>query len=90
MTPSLTDWLQKNRFVVVSVDTGGHRIRVREDVCTDLLCHEQTVVVTEDGTPAGLDALHPGDTVKVESEGERPQRIVVLRRVWEDLASPEL
>jgi hypothetical protein len=90
MTQSLTEWLQKNRFVVVSVDTEHGRIRVREDVCTDLLCHEQTVVVTEDGAPAGLDALNPGDTVKVESEGERPLRIVVLRRVWEDLASPEL
>ena len=90
MTQNLTDWLQQSRLMVVSVDRDQGRVRVKEDACTDLLCHEHTVVVTEDGTTAGLDALNPGDIVKVESAAGRTQRIVVLRRVWEELASPEL
>jgi len=34
--------------------------------------------------------LNPGDIVKLDSSGGRPDRIVVVRRVWEELTSPEL
>jgi hypothetical protein len=47
--------------------------------------------VAADGeTTASLDALSPGDIVKIESPAGGPTRIVVLRRAWEEYASPEL
>ncbi|OGK96344.1 MAG: hypothetical protein A3E31_07995 [Candidatus Rokubacteria bacterium RIFCSPHIGHO2_12_FULL_73_22] len=91
MTQSLTDWLQQARVTVVEVDREAGRLRVRGtgDACSDLACSEATVVVTDDAARAGLDALYPGDIVRVESAGGRPERIVVLRRVWDELTSPE-
>ena len=92
MTQSLTEWLQQSRVMVVDVDTVKRRLRVKghADVCTELSCSEATVVVTDDETHATLDTLNPGDIVKVESAPGQPQRIVVLRRVWDELTSPEL
>ncbi len=91
MTQGFTDWLQKSRLTVVDVDATRGRLRVRgeADACSDLACGEQTVVLTEEGA-AGLAALSPGDTVKIEPAVDRPERIVVLRRAWEDTASPEI
>lgn len=92
MTQSLTDWLQQSRLLVVEVDTKAGRLRVRgaEDACTELSCQERTLVVTDEGTTHDLDALNPGDIIKVESAAGRPEKIVVLRRAWEEWASPEL
>ena len=92
MTESFTDWLQSSRLVVVAVDKGQGRVRVRsaQDVCTDLACHDATLVVSDDdGQQRDLDGLNPGDIVKVESAGTRTNRIVVVRRVWDELSSPE-
>jgi hypothetical protein len=91
MSQSLTDWLQQSRFVVVAVDPArGHlRIKSEAEVCTDLSCHERTLVVTDDGTAPDLTALNAGDIVKIEEASGRPERIVVVRRVWEELTSPE-
>ena len=51
-------------------------------------------MLTENGTIAGVDALYPGDIVRVETEvaedGVSVAKVVVLRRVWESIASPEL
>jgi len=47
-------------------------------------------VVTDEDARAGLDALNPGDIIKIEPTGGRPERIVVLRRAWDELASPEV
>ena len=33
--------------------------------------------------------LNAGDIVRVEETAGRPERIVVVRRVWEELTSPE-
>ena len=62
MTQSLTDWLQQNRLVVVSVDPASRRVRLKGEagVCTDLACAEQTVVVTDDTATGALDALNVG------------------------------
>jgi hypothetical protein len=92
MTQSLTDWLQQRRFTVVAIDTAGGRLRVRgaDEACSDLSCHQQTVVVTDDGLVGSLGVLNPGDIVKIESGAGRLEKIVVLRRVWDELASPEL
>ena len=92
MSQSLTEWLQASRLLVVEVDKGEGRVRVRgaEDRCSELSCREQTLVVTDEGTTGDLDALNPGDIVKIEAPTGQPQRIVVLRRAWEEWASPEL
>ena len=92
MTQSLTDWLQQNRLIVVSVDPATHRLRLKSaaDVCTDVSCSEQTVVVSEESAQAGLAALNAGDIVRLDGGTPRqPERIVVVRRVWEELTSPE-
>jgi hypothetical protein len=90
MTQSLTDWLQQSRLIVVGVDAEHRRVRVKNDAeaCTDLSC-EQTLVVCDEGTGPDLAALNPGDIIKVEHTAGRPERIVVVRRVWEELTSPE-
>lgn len=91
MTQSLTDWLQQNRLVVVAVDqeTGRLRVRAEGDACRDLSCHEATVVIGDDGSHGGLRTLGPGDIVRLDGPAGRPERIVVVRRAWEELTSPE-
>jgi len=92
MSQSLTDWLQQSRLLVVEVDKdrGPGGVRGPQDECTELSCQAQTLVVSEEGATADLEALNPGDIVKVESRAGHPERIVVLRRAWEEWASPEL
>src|SRR5438874_5930188 len=92
MAESLTEHLQTSRLVVVEVKRAAGRLRVRGegDVCTELSCSAQTLVVTDEDAVAGLDTLHPGDIIKVDPAGGRPDRIVVLRRAWDELASPEV
>jgi hypothetical protein len=90
MTQSLSDRLQQERVTVVEVDPDHGRLRVKGDGCSDLSCHDRTVVITEDASEAGLEALNPGDVVRIETVATRVARIVVLRRVWEQIASPEL
>jgi hypothetical protein len=90
MAQSLTDWLQQSRVMVVEVSGDRDRLRVRGETCSDLSCHEGTTVITEDGAKAPLSALNPGDIVRIEEDGPGIARIVVLRRVWEHIASPEL
>ena len=91
---NLTERLQQTRLMVVEIDREHGRLRVKGDACSDLSCHEQVIVLTEDGTIAGVDALYPGDIVRVETDvaegGVSVAKVVVLRRVWESIASPEL
>ena len=91
MAHSLTDWLQQSRVVVVGVDPVSRRVRVKgeADACTDLSCSERTLVVTDDGAAPNLASLNAGDIVRVEEKAGRAERIVVVRRVWEELTSPE-
>ena len=89
---SLTDSIQQDRHLVVSVDPVRHIVRLKgfADACTDLSCSEQTLVVSDDGgSRADLAALNAGDIVKLEGPPGRPRRIVVVRRVWDELSSPE-
>jgi hypothetical protein len=78
--------------VVVSVDPARRELRVRgaQDSCSALQCGGDTVVVADDEAEGSLSSLNPGDIVKVDSSDPGPTRIVVLRRVWEEYASPEL
>jgi hypothetical protein len=92
MAHGLTDWLQQNRLVVVSVDPVARRVRVRTaaEACTDLACADGTVIVGDEHAAGGLEALNAGDIVRLDGgEPGRPARIVVVRRVWEELTSPE-
>jgi hypothetical protein len=91
MTTSLTDLLQKTRLTVVEVDAARRHLRVRgdADACSDLACGERTVVLADEGD-GGLEALNPGDIIKVEPASGGTQTIVVLRRAWEEIASPEV
>jgi hypothetical protein len=91
MSQSLTDWLQQSRFVVVAVDPARRSLRIKSEAeaCTDISCSERTLVVTEEGAAPDLTALNAGDIVKIEEASGRPERIVVVRRVWEELTTPE-
>lgn len=88
---SFTESLQRDRHVVVSVDTARRTVRVKSaaEACTDLSCSEATLVVSDEGTGADLAMLNAGDIVRLEGPGSRPERIVVVRRVWDELSSPE-
>lgn len=88
---SFTEALQRDRHIVVSVDAtrGTVRIKNAAEACTDLSCSDQTLVVSDQGTRADLAMLNAGDIVRLEGPGGRPERIVVVRRVWDELSSPE-
>ena len=89
MSQSLTDWLQQSRVVVVAVDPAARRVRVKSEAqaCTDLSCSERTLVMTDQGAPAGLASLNAGGALR--NDAVTTDRIVVVRRVWEELTSPE-
>ena len=86
-----TESLQKDRHIIVSIDSSRGTVRVKgfADACTELSCSEETLVVSDEGTRADLALLNPGDIVRLEGPGGRPARIVVVRRVWDELSSPE-
>ncbi|HLC41397.1 MAG TPA: hypothetical protein VJO34_07180 [Methylomirabilota bacterium] len=91
MVQSLTDWLQQSRLTVVAIDKENGRLRVKqqEGQCSDLTCHGEAVVVADDGTRGDLDLLNPGDIIRVEPAIDRPERVIVVRRAWDELTSPE-
>lgn len=91
MTENFTDSLQHHRMIVVAVDHESSRVRVKEasDACTDLTCSGETLVVSDEGASTDLQTLNPGDIIKVEGMTGSPGRIVVVRRVWDELSSPE-
>ena len=66
---------------VLSV-TGTGQVRVSE-------VNRGTLVLTEETQGAGLALLKPGDVIRVEPRHGQIQRIVVLRRGWQELESPE-
>jgi len=92
MAQSLSELIQESRLMVVEVDKGRGLLRVKDaaDACSDLSCSKQALVVTEFEARADLGILNPGDIVKVEPAVGPAQKIVVLRRAWEEIASPEI
>ena len=88
----LTESIQQDRHIVVAVDATRGTVRVKgfADACTDLSCSEQTLVVSDDkGGRGDLTSLNACDIVRLEGPVGRPTRIVVVRRVWDELSSPE-
>jgi len=59
------------------------------DACTDLRAPSRPVV-SDDKGGARSHPLNAGDIVSLEGAVGRPARIVVRRRVWDELSSPEL
>ncbi len=90
MAKSLTEELQEGRFVIVSADPEKRTVRIRAeaDMCREMACHDETRVTTDDG-PSHLGTLNAGDIVRVAMVDGRAREIVVVRRVWEELSSPE-
>jgi hypothetical protein len=91
MTQGFTDSLLQHRLIVVAVDKAGGRVRVKnaDDACSELSCSGGTEVCCDEGTSADLESLNPGDVVKLEGPAGRPERIVVVRRAWDEITSPE-
>jgi hypothetical protein len=90
MAESITSWLE-SRLTVVDVRpaTGLVRVKGLADACDDLACGRDTVVVASEGAEGGLEALNPGDIIRLERSPGAADRIVVVRRVWDELTSPE-
>jgi hypothetical protein len=91
MAQSVTDALHQDRMIIVAVDATRGRVRIKgaADVCSELSCSGETLVCCDEGTSPDLGALNPGDIVKLEGPEGRPERIVVVRRAWDELTSPE-
>ena len=87
----LSGSVQTGRQTVLNVDPAGRRflsltgtgqVRVSE-------VGKGALVVTEETQGAGLGLLKPGDVIRVDAPHGQIQKIVVLRRGWRELESPE-
>src|SRR5437773_7423302 len=78
MTRSLTEHIQSSRLVVVEVKRAEGRLRVRgeADMCTELSCSEETLVVTDEDAKAGLDTLTLGQSSRFKRPAGVPHRLV--------------
>ena len=72
---------RSQRRAVLSV-TGTGQVRVSD-------VSKSATVVTEETQGTNLSLLKAGDVVRVEAPRGQIQRIVVLRRGWQELESPE-
>ena len=93
-TPSPTRMsgaVQMGRNTVLSVDPAARRFRSLTSTGHVRVSHvsKGTLVVTEEAQAAGLALLMPGDVSRVEAPHGPIQRIVVVRRGWQELESPE-
>lgn len=91
MAESFSENLQANRLTVVEIlkDAGRLRVKGPAEACTEVSCGAEVVVEASEGPTGGLEALLPGDIIRLEPESHGGQRIVVVRRVWDELTSPE-
>jgi hypothetical protein len=87
----LTGAVQSGRHTVLNVDpatrrvlslTGTGQVSVSE-------VDRSARVVTDETQDATLALLRPGDVIRVEAPYGHIQKIVVLRRGWQELESPE-
>ena len=83
--------VQMGRDTVLSVDPAARRFRALTGTghvrVSDV--SKGTLVVTEEAQAGGLGLLMPGDVIRVEAPHGQVHRIVVLRRGWQELESPE-
>jgi len=88
---NLTAAIQTGRMTVLKVNREANQIvslnsegRVRVTGVSN-----KAVVVTEDKKAADLALLNAGDLIQVEPRDGQIQRILVLRRAWQETTSPE-
>lgn len=88
---NLTGVIQTGRMTVLEVNKEAHQIVSLNSVGRVRVAEVSTkaVVVTEDKKAADLALLNAGDLIQVEPRDGQIQRIVVLRRAWQETASPE-
>ena len=87
----MTGALQVGRQTVVNVDPAAGRL-VSVAGTGQVSVSEVSrgaLVVTDERQGVGLGLLMPGDVIRVEAPHGQNQRIVVLRRGWQELESPE-
>jgi hypothetical protein len=91
MAERLSESLQSTRLTVIEILKEAGRLRVKgaADACTDVACGTEAIVEASEGPSGGLEALYPGDIIRLEPTPGGPQRIRVVRRVWDELTSPE-
>lgn len=83
--------LTAGRHTVLTVDPAARRFLSRTDTGRVDVSEvgQGALVVTDDTQGAGLAHVKPGDVIRVEAPNGQVQRIVVLRRGWRELESPE-
>lgn len=87
----LTGALQSGRHTVLNVDPGARRVLSLTGTGQVSVSEvdREARVVTDETQDAGLALLKPGDVIRVEAHAGQIQKIVVLRRGWQELESPE-
>jgi hypothetical protein len=73
----LTEQLQADRMTVLKVDRAGGRVQCAE--------HQKWTAVSKQS----LEAVAPGDIVRMERSAGTATRLVVLRTAADEMASPE-
>ena len=88
----LTDSLQSERMKVVEVNAtlgqivcvhGNHEGRIVHRVASGV------AVISEAGQKVGLGSLNPGDIIKGDVRDGQMRQIIILRRAWAELGTPE-
>lgn len=87
----MTGALQADRQTVLNVDPAARRLLsvVGTGQVSVSEVSTEALVVTDERQGAGLGLLMPGDVIRVEAPHGQIQRIVVLRRGWQEPESPE-
>ena len=87
----LTGALQSGPHTVLNVDPGARRVLALTGTGQVSVSEvdREVRVVTDETQDAGLALLKPGDVIRVEAHAGHIQKIVVLRRGWQELESPE-
>ncbi len=88
---NLTGVIQTGRMTVLEVNNEARQIVSLNSVGRVRVAEvsNKAMVVTEDKKAADLALLNAGDLIQVEPRDGQIQRIVVLRRAWQETASPE-
>ena len=88
----LTDSLQSERLTVIEVNaTHGQIVSVNGNPAKRIVHRVASgvAVINEAGQKVGLGSLNPGDTIKSDVRDGQMRQIIILRRAWTELGTPE-
>ena len=88
----LTDRLQSERMKVVEVNATLGQIVCVHGNSEGRIVHRVAsgvAVTSEAGQKVGLGSLNPGDTIKGDVRDGEMRQIIILRRAWAELGTPE-